>query len=105
VDIGCVRCPGPRPFSERETLRIWFHQHMNLVWAFGPSRSAGRIYARAAGMRFYHHHWLDGTATNWQTHHLRGSAAFTVELPAGSPSSAQMRRQVRAVVTSSRGSG
>ena len=38
--------PGPRPFSERETriarklilqihpqVTIWFHQHMNLVWA------------------------------------------------------------------------
>ena len=90
--------PGPRPFSERETLRIWFHQHMNLVWAFGPSRSAGRIYARAAGMRFYHHHWLDGTATNWQTHHLRDTSSFTVELPAGSLSPAQVRRHVRAVL-------
>jgi protein MpaA len=121
--------PGPRPFSERETriarelilrirprVTIWFHQHMNLVWAFGQSTSAGRTYARVAGMRFYHHHWLDGTATNWQNHHLPGSAAFTVELPAGSLTSAQVRRQVRAVVTlaaalhsqpgtSSRGSG
>src|SRR5205814_2209848 len=56
--------PGPRPFSERETriarklilrlrprVTIWFHQHMDLVWAFGPSSAAGRIYARAAGMR------------------------------------------------------
>lgn len=71
---------GPYPFSERETrigrnliarvrprATIWFHQHMNLVWAWGPSTAAGPIYARAAGMRFYHHHWLHGTATNWQT--------------------------------------
>jgi len=92
-----VYYPGPRPFSERETriarnliLRIhpratiWFHQHMNLVWAFGPSTTAGRIYARAARMRFYHHHWLNGTATNWQNHHLPRTASFTVELPAGS---------------------
>lgn len=104
--------PGPRPFSERETriardlilrirprVTIWFHQHMNLVWAFGPSSAAGRIYARAAGMRFYHHHWLDGTATNWQNHHLPGSASFTVELPAGSLTPAQVRHQVRAVLT------
>jgi protein MpaA len=102
---------GPRPFSERETriardliLRIrpratiWFHQHMNLVWAWGPSTDAGRIYARAAGMRFYHRHWLDGTATNWQNHHLPGTAAFTVELPAGSLSAQQVRRQVDAVL-------
>lgn len=103
--------PGPRPFSERETriarnlierirprATVWFHQHMDLVWAYGPSTSAGRIYARAAGMRFYHHHWLDGTATNWQNHHLPGTASFTVELPAGSLTAAQVRRQVHAVL-------
>jgi hypothetical protein len=60
---------------------------------------AGRIYARAAGMRFYHRHWLSGTATNWQNHRLPGSASFTVELPAGSLSAEQVRRQVGAVLT------
>ncbi|HEY8108303.1 MAG TPA: M14 family zinc carboxypeptidase, partial [Gaiellaceae bacterium] len=75
--------PGPRPFSERETriarnlilrirprVTVWYHQHMNLVWAWRQSSRAGRIYAHAAGMRFYHHHWLPGTAPNWQNHHL-----------------------------------
>jgi murein peptide amidase A len=103
--------PGPHPFSERETrigrnlilrirprVTIWFHQHMNLVWAWGPSSAAGRIYARAAQMRFYHHHWLHGTATNWQNHHLPGSASFTVELPAGRLTPQQVRRQVHAVL-------
>src|SRR5436190_22196485 len=107
-----VYYPGPRPLSERETriarnlilrirprVTIWFHQHMNLVWAWGPSTTAGRVYARAAGMRFYHHHWLGGTATNWQNHHLPGTAAFTVELPAGSLTPAQVRHQVHAVLT------
>jgi murein peptide amidase A len=107
-----VYYPGPRPFSERETriarnlilrirprVTIWFHQHLNLVWAWGPSTSAGRIYARAAGMRFYHRHWLHGTATNWQNHHLPGSASFTVELPAASLTPQQVRRQVHAVLT------
>ena len=83
--------PGPRPFSERETriardlilrirprVTIWFHQHMDVVWAWGPSSAAGRIYSRASGLPFYHHHWLPGTATNWQNHHLPGSAAITV---------------------------
>src|SRR3954451_2639785 len=51
---------GPRPFSERETrvarnlllrihpqVTIWFHQHMNLIWAYGsPGTRDGRIYAR-----------------------------------------------------------
>jgi protein MpaA len=104
--------PGPRPFSERETriarklilrlhprVTIWFHQHMNLVWAWGPSSRAGRIYARAAGMRFYHHHWLDGTAVNWQNHHLPDTSSFVVELPAGTLSPVQVRRHVHAVLT------
>lgn len=106
-----VYYPGPHPFSERETriarnlilrihprVTIWFHQHMDLVWAWGPSTAAGSSYARAAGMRFYHHHWLDGTATNWQNHHLPGSASFTVELPAGRLSPQQVRRQAHAVL-------
>jgi protein MpaA len=106
-----VYYPGPRPFSERETqlardlilrirprVTIWYHQHMDLVWAWGPSSIAGRIYARAAGMRFYHHPWLAGTASNWQNHHLPGASAFTVELPAGSLSPSQTRRQLSAVL-------
>jgi len=107
--------PGPRPFSERETriarnlilrirpaVTIWYHQHMNLVWAWGQSTSAGRIYADAARMRLYHYHWLNGTATNWQNHHLSDSASFTVELPAGSLTLQQLRRHVHAVLTVAR---
>jgi murein peptide amidase A len=103
--------PGPHPFSERETriardlirrihpgVTIWYHQHMDLVWAWGRSTAAGRTYARAAGMRFYHHHWLHGTATNWQNHHLPGTSSFTVELPAGSLSPQQVRQHVGAVL-------
>ena len=102
---------GPRPFSERETriardlierihprATIWYHQHMNVVWAFGGSTAAGRAYARLTGMRLYHHHWLPGTSTNWQNHHLAGTAALTVELPAGSLSPSQVQRHVRAVL-------
>ena len=103
---------GPRPFSEAETriardlilrvhprVTIWYHQHMDVVWAFGPSTAAGRTYARVAGMALYHHHWLPGTATNWQNHHLPGTAAITVELPAGSLSGSQVARHVRAVLS------
>lgn len=103
--------PGPRPFSERETriarnliLRIrpraaiWYHQHMDLIWAWAQGTRAGRIYARAAGMRFYHHENLGGTALDWQNHHLSGTAAFVVELPAGSLSPRLVHRQVHAVL-------
>jgi len=108
---------GPRPFSERETriarklilrirpaVTIWYHQHMNVVWAWGPSSSAGRRYAQASGMRLYHHHWLPGTATNWQNHHLPGTASLTVELPAGRLTSREVRRHVQAVLALSKGS-
>jgi protein MpaA len=107
-----VHYGGPRPFSERETriarrlilrihprVTIWFHQHMDVVWAYGPSTAAGRRYARVSGMRLYHHHWLHGTSTNWQNHHLRGAAAFTVELPAGSLTARQVRAHGRAVLS------
>jgi protein MpaA len=104
---------GPKPFSERETrvarnlilrihpqVTIWYHQHMNLVWAYGtPGTSDGRIYARASGMRLYHHPSLPGTSTLWQDRHLRGTSALTVELPAGSLSSRAVRRHVHAVRT------
>lgn len=103
--------PGPRPFSERETriarnlilrvrprVTVWYHQHMNLVWAWGQSSRAGRIYARVSGLRFYHHHWLPGTAPNWQNHHLAGAASFVVELPAGRLGASEVRRHVRAVL-------
>jgi D-alanyl-D-alanine carboxypeptidase len=106
-----VYYPGPRPFSERETrivrrlivrirprATVWYHQHMDLVWAWGRSTRAGRIYARASGMRLYHEPWLAGTAPNWQNHRLPGTASFVVELPAGSLSRAQVRRHVRAVL-------
>jgi hypothetical protein len=50
-------------------------------------------------MQLYHHHWLPGTATNWQNHHLPDTASFTVELPAGNLSRQQMRLHVRAVLS------
>lgn len=108
---GDTYYPGPRPFSERETriarnlilrirprVTVWYHQHMDLVWAWGRSSRAGRIYARASGLRFSHHHWLPGSAPNWQNHHLPGTASFVVELPAGRLAARQVRRHVHAVL-------
>ena len=72
---------------------------MNLVWAWGPSTGAGRLYAHLSGMRFYHHPWLSGTAANWQNRHYPDAASFTVELPAGTLTQQQIAKQVRAVLT------
>ena len=106
-----VFAAGPRPFSEPETraardlirrvrpqITIWYHQHLDLVWAYGRSAAAGRRYARLAGMPYAHRRWLDGSATNWQNHLPDGGASFTVELPAGELSPAAVHRHVRAVL-------
>ncbi|NUR77466.1 MAG: DUF2817 domain-containing protein [Thermoleophilia bacterium] len=106
-----VFAAGPRPFSEPETrvardlirrirpqYTVWYHQHLDLVWAYGRSSRAGRRYAELAGMRFRHRRWLDGSATNWQNHLPGGGASFTVELPAGSLDEAAVGRHVRAVL-------
>jgi murein peptide amidase A len=103
---------GSRPFSERETriarnlierihprMTIWYHQHLNLVWAWGPSTDEGRTYARASRMRFFHHRWLAGTASNWESARFTDGASLTVELPAGQLSAPQVRRHVNAVLT------
>jgi protein MpaA len=103
---------GRYPFSERETrlaralilkihprLTVWYHQHMDVIWAYGPSTSAGRLYARATGMRLYHHHWLPGTSTNWQNHHVAATASVTVELAAGALTRAEVLRHLRAVLS------
>ena len=106
-----VYAAGSRPWSEPETrlvrtlvarihpqTTIWFHQHLDLVWAYGRSSAAGRRYARLAGLRYYHHPWLAGSAANWQSRLPDGEVSFTVELPAGTLSASGIARQVRAVL-------
>ena len=113
-----VYAAGPRPWSEPETrlvrtlvtrihpgYTIWFHQHLNLVWAYGRSSRSGRRYAQLAGMRYDHRRWLDGTAANWQSHLPDGEVSFTVELPAGALGPSGIARQVRAVLRLGLGSG
>jgi len=77
---------------------VWYHQHMDVVWAYGRSTTAGRRYARLAGMRLLHRSWLAGSATNWQNHLPSGGVSITVELPAGSLDANGIGRQVRAVL-------
>lgn len=107
--------PGPRPFSEPESLAardlirrihpqltIWFHQPQDLVRAWGPSIPAARAYARAAGLRFRAIRWPHGSAPNWQNHRFPGCAAFVVELAPGRLAPTAARRLARAVAVSSR---
>jgi murein peptide amidase A len=108
---GSTYYSGPRPFSEPETqaaralilrihpaVTIWFHQHLDVVWAYGRSTAVGGRYARLAGMSLLHRPWLAGSATNWQNHLQGGGASLTVELPAGALDARAIARQVRAVL-------
>jgi len=108
---GATYYAGTRPFSEPETraardlilrihpqVTVWFHQHLDVVWAYGRSTAAGRRYARIAGLPFLRRPWLAGSATNWQNHLPGGGVSLTVELPAGSLDAAGIARQVRAVL-------
>jgi murein peptide amidase A len=108
---GSTYYSGPKPLSEPETraardlirrikprYTIWYHQHLDVVWAYGRSTAAGRRYARLAGMQLLHRSWLAGSATNWQNHLPDGEVSLTVELPAGSLDRHGVRRQVRAVL-------
>jgi protein MpaA len=107
---GDLEYPGPRPLSEPEsrlavdTIRrlrpdvtIWFHQHQDLVRAWGASVPAARRFAALVGLRFRRLVWPSGSATRWQNNRFPGTAAFVVELPAGPVPAAQLARYVRAI--------
>lgn len=109
---GSVFYGGTRPFSERETriarnliqrirprVTIWYHQRLNLVWAWRQSADEGLVYARASGQRLYRHRPPGGSASGWQDTHFEDSASFAVELPAGSLTPQQVRRHVNAVLS------
>jgi protein MpaA len=106
---------GPRPLSEREAriahalilrlhphLTIWFHQHLDMVWASGGDRRIEKVFARVSGLPYHPMPPLAGSAISWQNNTLHGTTAFAAELPAGEPSPAQVARYVRAVLAAAR---
>ena len=109
--LGGVYASGPRPLSERETriavtlirrlrphVTIWFHQHLDLVWAAGGDRRIEQTFARVSGLPYRPLPQLAGTGVTWQNNALRGTTAFAAELPAGQPDAAAVQRYVRAVL-------
>jgi len=106
---------GPRPLSEREArvayrlilrihprVTVWFHQHLDVVWASGGDRRVEKLFARVSGLPYHPLPPLGGSAIDWQNHALLGTTAFAAELPAGPATPAQVRRYVRAVVAAGR---
>jgi protein MpaA len=110
-----VYASGPHPLSEREAriahalilrlhphLTIWFHQHLDLVWASGGERRIEKVFARVSGLPYRPMPQLTGSAISWQNNTLPGTTAFAAELPAGQPGAARVARYVRAVLAAAR---
>jgi murein peptide amidase A len=106
---------GPRPLSERESriahtlilhlhphVTIWFHQHLDMVWAAGGNRRVEKTFARVSGLPYHPMPQLAGTAVSWQNNTFPGTTAFAAELPAGQPAEVEINRYARAVLAAAR---
>jgi protein MpaA len=102
---------GPRPLSEPESrlayrlilrvrpaVSIWFHQHANLVDDSSGNQALERRFAAIAGLPLRPLTRYGGSAVTWESARFPGTSPFVVELPAGTPSPASVRRYVRAVL-------
>ncbi len=109
---------GPRPLSEPETraahsfikrihptVTIWFHQHMDLVEKAGTIRRYERLFAQVSGLPLHSLGRFGGSAITWENRTFARTSAFAVELPAGQPSAAQLRRYVAATLAVARAAG
>jgi murein peptide amidase A len=109
--MGGVYASGERPLSEREAriahslilrlhphVTIWFHQHLDMVWASGGDRRIEKAFARVSGLPYHPMPQLAGSAISWQNNNLLGTTAFAAELPAGRPDAPDVARYVRAVL-------
>jgi protein MpaA len=110
-----VYASGSHPLSEREAriahalilrlhphLTVWFHQHLDMVWASGGKRRIEKVFARVSGLPYHPMPQLAGSAISWQNNALHGTTAFAAELPAGQPSAGQVVRYMRAVLAAAR---
>jgi protein MpaA len=109
---GSLQYSGPRPVSEPETryfvrlvralhpaVTVFFHQHQDVVRAWGESRATARRFSTLLGglLPYRAWRWPYGTASNWQNHAFPGTASFVVELPAGAVPPSLVPRYVRAL--------
>jgi protein MpaA len=102
---------GPKPLSEPEAqiafrlivrlrphISIWFHQHLDMIWASGGNRRIEHRFAQLSGLPYHAMPPLAGSAISWQNHSFPRTTAFAVELPAGQPNPSTINRYVRAVI-------
>jgi hypothetical protein len=83
-------------------VTIWFHQHLDMVWASGGQRRIEKVFARISGLPYHAMPQLAGSAIAWQNNTLQGTTAFAAELPAGQPDAHAVARYVRAVLAAAR---
>jgi murein peptide amidase A len=113
--LGGVYYSGRRPLSEVEAriahslilrvhpaVSVWFHQHLDLVWASGGNLRVERRFAQVSGLPYHRLPPLPGSAIEWQNHALPGTTAFAAELPAGAAAPAALVRYARAVVAAAK---
>jgi hypothetical protein len=85
-------------------LSIWYHQPWSAVLACHGRPQLAVEYARLVGMRTScRGAGLRGTAISWETHVVRESTAFVVEMPPGKISGNSATRQARAALTLAEG--
>jgi hypothetical protein len=103
--------PGPRAASEPETryamrlvravvpdVTVWLHQPYGIVVDTpGADRGLLRAHARRTGLPLRPLARYRGTVAGWQNARAPGTSAFVVELAAGTPSPATVRRHVAAI--------
>jgi protein MpaA len=103
---------GPHPLSEPEDriarrliarvhpdVSIWFHQPLALVVRSAGDITIQRRFARRVGLPLIRLAGrYPGSVTSWQNRWHPEAAAFVVELPSGSLSSAAVDRYVHAIV-------
>ncbi len=103
--------PGPRAASEPETryamrlvravrpdVTVWLHQPYGIVVDTpGADRALLRAHSRRTGLPLRALPRYRGTVAGWQNARAPGTSAFVVELAAGTPSAATVRRHVAAI--------
>jgi protein MpaA len=109
---GSLQYSGPHPLSEPESryfvslvrafrpdVTVVFHQHQDVVRAWGQSVPTARRFAALLGglLPFRRWEWVYGSESNWQNHAFHRSASFVVELPPGPVPAALVPRYVRAL--------
>lgn len=82
----------------RPRISIWFHQPLGVVDESGGALAIERRFARLAGFSLRRLTRYPGSATGWENHRIRGSAAFVVELRAGRLSVARAARLADSVL-------